>query len=158
MIYIYLVMKCYDIVITVACSLQCSRTFTTNPTLLLITVPWDVHTANFFIRLLTFWRNLQPSYQSTFFDIPGNCSLHCQPSEPQMSARQHCALDLHQSVHRDIIMEITNKIQLYRLIYHSKSTLHVSGDVFAHHQEHLTVFTVYASIHPSCCRPVSWMS
>jgi len=29
------------------------------------------------------------------------------------------------------------------LIYYSKSALHVSGDVFAHHQEHLTVFTVY---------------
>jgi hypothetical protein len=27
-------------------------------------------------------------------------------------------------------------------IYYSKSALHVSGDVFAHHQEHLTVFTV----------------
>ena len=39
---------------------------------------------------------------------------------------------------------------LYRLIYYSKSALHVLGDVFAHHQEHLTVFT--ASVHPSCCR------
>ena len=32
-------------------------------------------------------------------------------------------------------------MQLYRLIYFL-SALHVSGDVFAHHQEHLTVFTV----------------
>ena len=47
---------------------------------------------------------------------------------------------------------------LYRLIYYSKSALHVSGDVFAHHQEHLTVFTVSGSVHPSCCRLVSWMS
>jgi len=47
---------------------------------------------------------------------------------------------------------------LYRLIYYSKSDLHVSGDVFAHHQEHLTVFTVYGSVRPSCCRLVSWMS
>ena len=47
---------------------------------------------------------------------------------------------------------------LYRLIYYSKSALHVSGDVFAHHQEHLTVFTVPGSVHPSCCRLVSWMS
>jgi hypothetical protein len=44
---------------------------------------------------------------------------------------------------------------LYRLIYYSKSALHVSGDVFAYHQEHLTVFTVSGSIHPSCCRLVS---
>jgi len=34
------------------------------------------------------------------------------------------------------------------------SALHVSGDVFAHHQEHLTVFTVSFSAHPSCCRLV----
>jgi len=39
---------------------------------------------------------------------------------------------------------------LYRLIYYSKSALHVSGEVFAHHQEHLTVLTV--SVNPSCCR------
>jgi len=44
---------------------------------------------------------------------------------------------------------------LYRLIYYSKSALHVLGDVFAHHQEHLTVLTVSGSVHPSCCR--SWI-
>jgi len=36
-------------------------------------------------------------------------------------------------------MKVTNKMQLYRLIYYSYSALHVSGDVFAHHQEHLNV-------------------
>jgi len=36
--------------------------------------------------------------------------------------------------------------------------LHASGDVFAHHQEHLTVFTASDSIHPSCWWLVSWMS
>jgi len=41
---------------------------------------------------------------------------------------------------------------LYRLIYYSKSALHVSGNVFAHRQEHLTVFTVSGSVHPTCCR------
>jgi len=35
---------------------------------------------------------------------------------------------------------------------------HVSGDVFAHHQEHSTVFTASGIIHPSCCPLVSWMS
>jgi hypothetical protein len=44
---------------------------------------------------------------------------------------------------RMTIMKITNKRQLYRLIYYSYSALHVSGDIFAHHQEHLTVFTVH---------------
>jgi len=43
---------------------------------------------------------------------------------------------------------------LYRLIYCSKSALHVSGDVFAHHQEHTTIFTVSCSVHPSFCRLV----
>ena len=32
------------------------------------------------------------------------------------------------------------------------------GNVFAHHQEHLTVFTASGSIHPNWCRLVSWMS
>jgi hypothetical protein len=40
---------------------------------------------------------------------------------------------------------------LYRLIYYSKSALRVLGDVFVHHQEHFTVFTVSGSVHPSCC-------
>jgi hypothetical protein len=55
-------------------------------------------------------------------------------------------------------MKATNKMQLYRLIYYSYSALHVSGDVFAHHQEHWTVFTASGSIHPSRCRLVLWIS
>jgi len=42
--------------------------------------------------------------------------------------------DVHEFVHRDTIMKVTNKMQLYKLIYYSNSALHVSGDVFAHHQ------------------------
>ena len=34
-------------------------------------------------------------------------------------------------------MKITNKMQLCRIIYCSLTALHVSGDIFAHHQEHL---------------------
>jgi hypothetical protein len=58
--------------------------------------------------------------------------------------------DIHESLHRDMIMKVTNKMQLCRLIYYSWLDLHVLGDVFAHHQEHLTVFTASGSIHPSC--------
>jgi hypothetical protein len=61
--------------------------------------------------------------------------------------------DFHESVHRDTTMKITTQHALYRLIYYSKSAVHVSGDVFTHHREHLTVFTVSRSIHPSCCQP-----
>jgi hypothetical protein len=50
------------------------------------------------------------------------------------------------------------KDKLYRLIYYSKSALHVSGNIFAHHQKHLAVFTVSGIVHPSCCRLVSWMN
>jgi hypothetical protein len=66
--------------------------------------------------------------------------------------------DVHESVHRNTVTKVTNKVQIYRLIYYSKSALHVLGDVFAHQQEDLTVFTVSSSIHISCCRLVSWMS
>jgi hypothetical protein len=55
-------------------------------------------------------------------------------------------------------MKVTNKMQLYRLTDFSLSAVHISGDVFAHHQEHLTVFAVSGSIHPNCCRLVSLMS
>jgi len=57
----------------------------------------------------------------------------------------------------NVIMKGTNKMQLYRSIYFSLSTLHISSDVFAHHQEHLTVFTVSGSIHQGWCRLVSGM-
>jgi hypothetical protein len=49
-------------------------------------------------------------------------------------------------------------MQLCRLIYYSLSALHVSGDVFAHHQKHLAVFTVSGSVHSSSCRLVFWMN
>jgi hypothetical protein len=51
--------------------------------------------------------------------------------------------DVHESVHSDTIMKVTNKMQLYRLIYFSQSALHVSGDVFTHNQEHLTVIFLF---------------
>ena len=56
------------------------------------------------------------------------------------------------------IYENNQQDALNCLIYYSNSALHVSGDVFAHHQEHLTVFAVSGSVHPSCCRLVSRMS
>jgi hypothetical protein len=55
-------------------------------------------------------------------------------------------------------MKTTNEMQLYMLIYYSQSALHVSGDVFAHRQEHLTVFTASGNIHQCRCWLVSWMS
>ena len=58
----------------------------------------------------------------------------------------------------DNFMDVTNEMQLYRLIYYSRSPLHVSGDVFAYHQAHLTIFTVSGSIHSSGYRLVSWLN
>jgi hypothetical protein len=57
-----------------------------------------------------------------------------------------------------IFVKITNKLHIYRLIYYSKSALNVSGDIFANHQEHLSVFTVSDSVHPSCCRLMYWIN
>ena len=50
-----------------------------------------------------------------------------------------------------MVMKTTNKMQLYRIIYYSQSALRVLGDVFTHHQEHLTVFTASGNIHQCCC-------
>jgi len=63
----------------------------------------------------------------------------------------------HEQTAKDVCIN-NQQDALYGLIYYSKSAVHVSGDVFIHHQEHLTVFTVSGSVHPSCCWLVSWMS
>ena len=36
---------------------------------------------------------------------------------------------------------MTNKMQVFGLFNFTLSDVHVSGDVFAHHEDHLTVFT-----------------
>ena len=47
-------------------------------------------------------------------------------------------LDIHESVHHDrIFTKMTNKMQLCRIIYCTLTAVHVSSDIFAHHQEHL---------------------
>ena len=44
----------------------------------------------------------------------------------------------------------------FSFIYLFKSALHVSGNKFAHPQEHfLTVYTDFGTMHQHCCRPVS---
>jgi len=85
-------------------------------------------------------------------------SIFCTTYSIHDCVADTAVFDVRESVHRDTIVKMTNKMQLYRLIYYSKSAVHVSGDVFAHNQEHLTVFTVSGSVRPSCCRLVSWMS
>jgi len=42
---------------------------------------------------------------------------------------------------------MTNKMQLFGLFICTQSVLHVSGDVFAHRQEHFTVFTASVIVH-----------
>ena len=45
--------------------------------------------------------------------------------------------------------------QLFRLLTFFNSALHVSGDKFAHPQEHfLTVYTAFGTMQRHCCRPV----
>jgi len=57
-------------------------------------------------------------------------------------------------IHLLLITKTTKKMQLCRLIYYSVPALHVSGDVFSHHQELLTVFTACGSIYQCRCRLV----
>jgi len=47
-------------------------------------------------------------------------------------------------------------MQIFGLFICTQSVLHVSGDVFAHHQEHMTVFTASDIVHLCFRRPVSW--
>jgi len=49
---------------------------------------------------------------------------------------------------------MTNKMQLFGIFIYFQLALHVSGDVFAHHQEHLTVFTASGIIHLFCPKHV----
>jgi len=53
---------------------------------------------------------------------------------------------------------MTNKTQLCRIIYYSLAALHVSSDIFAHHQERLNCITAsrITRTHVCCCRLVSW--
>jgi len=51
---------------------------------------------------------------------------------------------------------MTKKMKIFGLFICSQSALHVPGNVFAHHQEHLTVFTASDIVHICCSRPVSW--
>jgi len=47
-------------------------------------------------------------------------------------------------------------MQLCRIIYYSLSALHVSSDIFAHHQEHLNCITASGITHVCRYRLVSW--
>ena len=61
------------------------------------------------------------------------------------------------------LITIDNQQDATILIYLLQSALHVSGDVFAHHQEHITVTTASGNVHRWCCwlvlrkpHPTSW--
>jgi len=51
---------------------------------------------------------------------------------------------------------MANEMQLCRIIYFSLAALHVSSDIFVHHQEHLNCITVCGITHVCRCRLVSW--
>jgi len=47
-------------------------------------------------------------------------------------------------------------MQLCGIIYYSLAALHVSSDIFVHHQEHLNCITAYGITHVCRCQSVSW--
>jgi len=91
---------------------------------------------------------LSPASNTSFLQI---ILIITQPSISWFSNRPFFFLN---SFFADIppVYENNQQVALQRLIHYFKSALHISGDVFAHHQEHLTVFTVSGSVYRSCCR------
>ena len=86
-----------------------------------------------------------------YFHVPYMPSWHCVwHGETLWKCNGYLAWLMADSVWHNY--ENNQRDALYRLIYYSKSALHVSGDVFAHRQEHMTVFTVSGSVRPRCCR------
>jgi hypothetical protein len=73
-----------------------------------------------------------------------------QLHKPRFTHPYSCEFDVYSSVHRDTwydFYKMTKKMQLYRIIYYSMSTLHVSSDIFAHPQEHLNCITASGITH-----------
>jgi hypothetical protein len=56
-------------------------------------------------------------------------------------------LDIHGSVHHDVLTKMTNKMQLCRIIYCYLTAMHVSSDIFAHYQELLNCITASGITH-----------
>jgi len=49
-------------------------------------------------------------------------------------------------------MKMTDEMQLCRIIYYSLAAVHVSSDIFAHHQEHLNCITASGITHVCHCQ------
>jgi hypothetical protein len=73
----------------------------------------------------------------------------CEGHIPSVFKEYRKQCDITDSAGRILQFSYENNQQdaLYRLIYYSRPALHVWSDVFAHHQEHFTVFTASGSIH-----------
>jgi hypothetical protein len=52
--------------------------------------------------------------------------------------------------------KMTNKKQMCKIIYYSLAALHVSSDIFPHHQEHLNCIKTAGITHVCRCQLVSW--
>ena len=80
-------------------------------------------------------------YKSPRSGSPYRHASHCQRLlDLKISRRRLNAINLSRANYGS-----NQQDALHRIIYYSKSALQVSGDVLAHHQEHLTVFTVSSS-------------
>jgi len=55
-----------------------------------------------------------------------------------------------------VYTKMTSKMQLCKIIHYSLTAVHVSSDIFAHHQEHLNCITASGITHVCRCRLVSW--
>jgi hypothetical protein len=67
-------------------------------------------------------------------------------------ANRHCGSVHHES----IFTQMTNKMQLCRIIHCTLTALHVSSDIFAHHQEHVKCNYSFGFIHVFRCQLLLW--
>jgi hypothetical protein len=81
-----------------------------------------------FVNIVLDWPNLgtgDSRFQfilrsSTVIDYPVLVTRLVLHTEAQLSNTINCVItfDVHEPVHRDMVMNVTNKMQLYRLIYY----------------------------------------
>ena len=60
-------------------------------------------------------------------------------------------LDIHMSVHCNIIPNYSQQDATFRDLFIFTDALHVSGGFSAHHQEHITVHIVSGIVKKYCC-------
>jgi len=87
-------------------------------------------------------------------DILGDRKIYCWSRKSNHDSSARSLKPLYRTV---FFTKMTNKMQLYKIIYCSLTVLHVLSDIFAHHQEHLNCITASGIIHVSSSAAVRFL-